>query len=61
MTLHIAGYNDSGVLACERYDVQKDIWKEISALPNSLCKSGAAAGHDGCVLLLGGKLGVMSM
>ncbi len=55
----IAGYNDTGVVACERYDVQKDIWKEVSGLSKAQCKAGAAVGAGDLILLLGGKYSVI--
>ena len=56
--LNIAGYNDSGLTSCEKYDVQKDLWKEISPMNRPQYKFGVASGNNDNILLFGGKYNV---
>ena len=55
----LAGYNETGVSSCERYDVQKDIWKEITNMGKPQYKLGTAIGSGDIIYLLGGKLQVL--
>lgn len=57
----IAGYDDQGVLTCERYDVQKDFWREIAPLTKPRTKFGAATAKSGEIFIIGGKFPVVQL
>ena len=55
----IAGYGETGLCACEKYDVQQAIWKEIKPLSKARSKFSAACTADGSTIVMGGKLLVL--
>jgi len=51
----IAGYGETGLYSCERYDVQKDVWGEVKPLATFRSKFPAVYAADGYIYLIGGK------
>ncbi len=51
----IAGYGETGLCACEKYDVQQAVWKETKPVAKPRSKFAAACVADGLALVMGGK------
>lgn len=56
--MQIAGYNENGLTSCERYDVQKDFWREIKPISKPRTKFGVGSLQDGQIYVIGGKFPV---
>lgn len=52
---NIAGYEELGLLSCEKFDMEKGIWKEITKAPKARSKFAAVVTSPGRIMLLGGK------
>lgn len=57
--LYLAGYCDTGLCSCEKYDVQHAIWKEIKPMGKARSKFCATCTQNGQIMVLGGKLMVI--
>lgn len=55
---NVAGYDDRGLTSCERYDIQKDFWREVKPITKARTKFGAASWKDGQIFIMGGKYSV---
>lgn len=51
-----SGFNDSKLMVCEAYDVQKGSWQEISQISKARTKFSAVPISKSRILIFGGKL-----
>ncbi len=54
--IQLAGYGENALTACERYEVDKGIWRELRPISQPRSKFSAVVTLSGHMLLLGGKL-----
>ena len=50
-----SGFNDTKLLTCEAYDVQRGIWREIAQIGKARTKFAAVPISKSRILLFGGK------